>query len=446
MKKPRILLAAALALSGAGVIRAQTPPPSGPYPTNPGAPPAGMYAPPGMQPSGQYPPIPIAPSTGMVVDQGMAGPPAVAIGDNAASNVPKMWFTGGWALSWVSPAPFSSPLLTTSLPGDAGLLGAPSTAVLVGQAHYGYGTINGFQFGSGAWFNEERTFGVDGSTVWNEQKSINVYNSSDGSLGSTPLYRPIFDPVTQSETSVPVALPGVLAGDFLLYQKFNMVNGDSNLMMNVYRDDVRSWTVMLGYRLIYLDEQLYMTQDSFGLVDGALSYLGTSLPAGNALLMVDRIETENRLYLGQLGARWERHAGPLDIGVTYKFGFGWADERTFLSGSTTLNPPNPAVAGGILVQPSQPYRNYNEKFVVVPDLGINASIRLIRRLRATFEYHATYISSVARPGDFIDRTVQLSQAPSQPGYTGVLGVRPAYHTNDNSFFSQTIMAGLTWQY
>jgi hypothetical protein len=437
MKNPRILLAAALALYGAGVIRAQTPPPA----TNltPGAPPRT-----GLDP---YPLPPTPPPPGYpLVDQGMVGPPAVAIGDNAVPNVPKMWFNAGWAWSWVTSAPFSSPLLTTSTPADAGLLGAPSTAVLVGQARYSYGTINGGMFGSGGWFNEDRTFGADGSTTWNEQKSLNVYNSSDGSLGSTPLYRPIFDPVTQTETSVPVAIPGVLAGDFLLFQKFNMVNGDSNLMMNVYRDERSSWTLMLGYRLIYIDEQLYMTQDAFGLVDGAISYLGTPLPAGNFLTIVDRIETENRLYLGQLGARWERHFGIIDLGITYKFGFGWADERTFLSGSTTLNPPAPAALGGILIQQSMPFRNQNERFVVVPDLNVHVSMQLIRRLRATFDYHATYISSVARPGDFIDRTVELSQAPSFAGYNGIMGVRPAYHQTDNSLFSQTIIAGLAWEY
>ncbi len=440
MNNPRIVLAAALALCGAGVIRAQTPPlpPANP---NPGIPPARAALDP-------YPIAPM-PGPGYAPPSDMAyGPATVAIGDNPApNNVPKYWATLAWAWTDVTPNPVTSPLVTTSAnPADMGILGAPSTTAIIGAAHYGYGWFNGGIFTMGSWWNDERTFGSEGSTLWNEQRSNIQYVASDGSFGSTALYRPIFDPVAKAETVFPIAVPGVLAGDFLLYQKLNYINGDSNLIMNVYRDDNRSWTLMVGYRLAYLEEGMVMTQDSIGLVDGAINYLGTALPAGNMVTIVDKIETVNRYYLGQIGARWERSVGAFAFAATYKFGFGWADERTFFSGSTTLNPPGVPVPGGILVQTSQPYRNQYEQFVVAPDLTLNASVRLVRRLRATAEYHCTYISGSMRTGAAIDRTVELSQAPASASFTGVQGTFPAYHPNPVGFFSQTFSAGLTWQY
>src|SRR4051794_38144201 len=108
MKKLRMLMAAALTLAGAGTIVAQppTPPPSGLYPSTPAP--------------GAYPPTAMpgwsAPAPGV---EPAAGAPAVAIGDNASSTVPKMWFTLGMGVSWVTPTPNPSPLLTTSDVSDA---------------------------------------------------------------------------------------------------------------------------------------------------------------------------------------------------------------------------------------------------------------------------------------------------------------------------------------
>jgi putative beta barrel porin BBP7 len=438
MKNPRIVLAAALALCGASVIRAQTPPPQGTTPSVDSPPARSAVDPLSLVPAGPA----YYPGSDMPY-----GPSTVAIGDNVNPNVPRLWLTLNWALTHISSSPITSPLITTSAnPADMGILGAPSTTVLIGQNHYDYDWASGVEFRSGGWWNDERTFGADGSTTWNEQRSITQFIASDGSIGSTPLWRPIYDPVAQTETSVPVALPGVLAGDFLLYEKMNYVNGDSNLMLNVYRDEMRSWTLLLGYRLIFLDEHLYMTQDETGLVDNAISYLGIPLPAGNVLQIQDVIETENRYYLGQIGARWERQMGAFNLGVTYKFAFGWADERTFYSGTTTLNPPATPVPGGLLVQLSQPYRNQNEQFVVAPDLSVVGSVRLLRRLRLDAEYHCTFISGAARAGEMIDRTVELNQAPSSATYNGILGVNPTYRPQSVSFFAQTFSAGLTWEY
>jgi hypothetical protein len=421
MKNLRVLVAAALALCGADAIRAQTPPPSGLYPST------------------------SAPLNGAaVIDPSPGGVPLVVIGDNASPAVPKMWFDLAVNLSWLESTPMPSPLLTTSTPADMGVIGAPSTVVLAGQQRFAFGSFAGISFGSGGWWNADRTVGMDGSTLWTERRSTQAYFSSDGSPGSAALFRPIFDPVTQTETSVLVASPGLMAGDFLAFMSMQYVNGDTNLIFNIDRTEDRSWTALVGFRSVYLGETLTMTQDSIVLTDGAGFYLGVPLAAGNALLIQDRIQTINRLYLGQLGLRWDRNFGPVNVGLTYKFGFGWNDQRIFYDGRTTLNPPNAPVPGGILVQTSQPYRNYNERFAVEPDCTVRASVRITRRLRAFGTYNFTYISSVARPGNYIDRTVQLQQAPSQPQYTGIPGIRPQFTPSDDSFFAHGLTAGLTW--
>ncbi len=417
MKNLRMLLAAALALSGAGVIRAQTPPPSGLYPST------------------------TAPINGALVDP--AGVPLVVIGDNASPSVPKMWFDLGWFLGWTNSTPMPHPLLTTSDPADAGILGAPTTVLLLGQTRFTYGTFNGIRFSSQGWWNADRTIGSEGTTVWSEQRSINSFFTSNGSV---PLFRPIFDPTIPGETSVTVASPGLLAGDFLLEMRTRFANGDSNLMFNAYRDDTRSVNILVGYRTIYLREELKIIQDEFVLADGAGFFQGAPLLAGDSLRIQDRIETVNHLYIGQIGLQWERNSGPVDIILTAKYGIGWSHQRIFFDGRTTLEPTGPTVPGGVLVQTSQPYRNQEEHFVVVPNLGARVSVRLARRLRASVSYDLTYASSVARPGNYIDRVVELSQAPSQPQFTGVQGTRPAFRPQDGSFFMHGFTFGLTWAY
>jgi len=136
----------------------------------------------------------------------------------------------------------------------------------------------------------------------------------------------------------------------------------------------------------------------------------------------------------------------LTLGVSTKLGFGWANQRIYFDGRTTLEPDVLTAEGGALVQRSLPNRNQLEQFVFVPDVGIQARMTLLRRLQGSFSYNFTYFSNVARPGKYLDPRIELTQVPSAPGYTGVVGQFPKFAEQDPGFVIHGITAGLTWTY
>ena len=196
---------------------------------------------------------------------------------------------------------------------------------------------------------------------------------------------------------------------------------------------------------MYIREQAQLWQASTDLVGGSYSYLGTPTAAGDTLFITDRIETVNRYYLAQVGMKWKRTAGPVNAALTGKLAFGWANERIYALGSTSLNGAPPAL-GGVVVQPSFPARNELEAFAFVPSFGAHVSVRLYRRLRLFGAYDLTWINRVARATNYIDRTVELTQAPISPTYTGVVGTRPAFLERDGSLFINGLTGGLSWSY
>jgi hypothetical protein len=435
MKKLRMLVAATLSLCGAGTLAAQTPTPPTPglYPSSPTP---GPY--PAAPLPGTYPTAPVA--------EPAAGAPAVVVGDNASPNAPKLWISWGIGAQWVTPSPNPSPLLTTSTVPDAGIIGAPSTVLLLGQQTVSYGTFATFNFGMGGWWNEDRTIGSDGMTTWSEQRSASAFFASD--LTGTPaLFRPIIDANALAESSVPVALPGQIIGSFLFESRMKVNNGDSNLLLNAYRDESRAWTGLIGYRLMYIREEMRMVETQIALADNVLQLNGTPLLAGDTLEISDRIETVNRLYLGQVGIRWDRFWDRASFTATAKLGFGWNDERIYADGRTQQLPGFPAVAGGVLVQQSFPYRNYHAAFAFVPEVGVAGRIRIGRRLHLVGRYNALWVSDVARPGKYFDRVIETTQMPTSPTFTGVVGSRPTFIDNQTSnMFIHGVTVGLTWAY
>jgi hypothetical protein len=413
MKNLRMLLAATLALTGANAIWAQNPPPVV-APTDP-------------------PPI-------VVVQPTYA--PSVAIGDAGTSDVPKTWFDLGWAFYWISPSP-TTPLLTTSDPLDAGILGNPTTVTLVGGEKVSYGTINGITYSSGAWFDRDRTVGLEGSNVWSEVRVRQQFFASDGTL---PLFRPFIDAATLAPTSAQVAAPLLQAGTFMSQSRLQFATGDTNLMFNLYRDEEHSLIGLLGYRYFYMSERLINTQENFYLDDNAGFFLGAPLLAGDSLRIIDRIEAVNRGLTGQVGLRYERNVGRLTLGVQSKLGFGWQQERVFFDGRTMLLPDGTPVAGGLLVQQSQPYRNQNEEFLFNPEVGVRGSFRVWRRFRVSFSYDFMYFSRVARPGAYIDPVIEQTQVPTSPTFTGVVGTRPKFLDVNTDMILHGVTVGVTWAY
>jgi hypothetical protein len=95
--------------------------------------------------------------------------------------------------------------------------------------------------------------------------------------------------------------------------------------------------------------------------------------------------------------------------------------------------------GGLLAQETNIGTFQQDRFSVVPEVGVTLGCNLTRQLRATVGYTFVYWNNVLRSGDQIDRS--LSQLPPEPP-TG--DHRPSVPMNVTDFWAQGMTFGLDY--
>ena len=99
--------------------------------------------------------------------------------------------------------------------------------------------------------------------------------------------------------------------------------------------------------------------------------------------------------------------------------------------------------GGIFAQASNSGRFTHNAFSVVPQVGLKLNAKITERLRGFVGYDFLYMSNVARPGNQMDRAVNLTQGqifgPPAVGDTS----RPAVPFNNSGFIAQGVSFDIT---
>jgi hypothetical protein len=197
--------------------------------------------------------------------------------------------------------------------------------------------------------------------------------------------------------------------------------------------------LLAGFRYLELDEGLGVAEVL--AVDPQVPLLG-----GNRFQVLDQFDAQNRYYGGQLGARAEYRQDRFFVDFLGKLALGWTHEVVGINGSTVIASPGgqPAVGrGGLLAQPTNSGHWHRDAFAVLPEVGVTVGYQVNQYLRAFLGYSFLYLSSVARPGDQIDRSVNISQAPLNQGTSGLVGpARPVFVFKDTDFWVQGINFGM----
>ena len=119
-------------------------------------------------------------------------------GQGSYGTAPRWWFDGEYLLWFAKAQPVNFPLLTTSAPNQAGILGMPSTIELVPGEHINYGAISGFRLSSGFFGDADRRFGALVTGFYTEQQGVNQLFATSAppasiSVGVPLLARPFID-------------------------------------------------------------------------------------------------------------------------------------------------------------------------------------------------------------------------------------------------------------
>jgi hypothetical protein len=362
----------------------------------------------------------------------------------------RVWF-GAEYLRWTTSGNALPPLLTTAPVGtpraQAGTLGDPRTTVLLGGNNANNDWRNGLRIYGGLWLNEEQTCGLEMGWFFlaNSNNSATI-----GSNGSQILTRPFtnnvqadalgtFTAVAPFQDTELVSFPGVLAGSTTVESSSVFWGLDPSIVKNLCCSPCARLDVLFGYRLLYLEDSLTITENLTGLA-------GSDFP-GVQFTVTDSFRTKNYFNGVNGGFKYERRFDRFFLGAHATVALGVTTSTTDINGSTVVRDVNGTTTtyqGGLLALPSNIGSYTSNAFSVVPEVGLKAGMQVTDHLRIFAGYNYMYWSNVMRTGGVIDTRVNASQLPPSDGVVGA--AYPRYEPSRTGFSAHGVSFGLELRY
>jgi hypothetical protein len=360
-------------------------------------------------------------------------------------------FLQGEYLLWWMPG-LRIPVLATTNPNpnSFGFLGEPGTVPILGPGTMIGSTRQGFRVRGGLWLDDCCSCGIDGSIfVLGRRTADASFSSSQFGLITRPVFSPNIQPGIGfiGETGEAVTVPGVLTGGLTAHAESFLWGADANIRhcLNSGCD----WKLMgfAGYRFLSLSEKLSVQENI--LVTGASPRVAVPDPIGTTIVVRDTFETHNRFNGGQIGATYERRRGRWDLDTRASIAFGVTSQELDIDGFQTRTRPGGVPAtfrGGLLAAGPNLGHFTRDRFSVVPEATVNVGYWLTPNLKAFVGYNFIYWTNVIRPGDQIDRTVDLSFVPNAPptAPSGQLRPQPLFRQSD--LWVTGIQFGAEWRW
>jgi hypothetical protein len=353
------------------------------------------------------------------------------------------WIRGGSVPALVSTGPETSP--------SAGTIGDPDTRVLFG-GELDYGTFSGFRFtggfspGDGAW-------GVEVGAFVLQERDIH-FGAASNQNGFPLITRPFFDVFNNVESAYDVASQGRFSGRIDIDAQTELWGYEANVMFHpAWETCGPRHDLFVGFRALGLDESLLIHARLRAIEPGILVFQnrGVNPPGGQGT--IDLFDTENRFYGPQIGSRFNWESGPLGLTLAAKVAMGVNHQVVEVRGQSQLTNAEGVVTeaapGGVLAQRSNIGRHSRDEFALVPEIGLQAHYDVLSWLRASVGYNLLYCTSVVRPGDAIDRKIDIRQVPIDPAFNAgaaSTAQRPRFDFRDSDFWAHGLNFGLEVRY
>jgi hypothetical protein len=335
------------------------------------------------------------------------------------------------------------PLVTTGPdePPDVGtgVLGTPGTVVLFGGSAGG-GLRSGARLTAGVWCDEDCQTGIEASGFFVGQRSFRFQaNSNEFPV----LSRPFFSATMMTESAQEATRPGVSTGSVSVGGPSSLWGAEIDLRCCLCEGCYGRLDFLAGPRYLQLDEGLHIHESLLGLA-------GAGEFAGSHIDVIDRFDTRNQFYGGQAGLDYRLTRGPWSIDLLGKLALGDSHEVVNIHGSQRIVSPTGAVStfnGGLLALSSNIGQFSRDRFAVVPEVGVNLGWQVTDWCRLVVGYNFLYWSSVARPGDQIDRVLNEAFIPNAPppDHPSSLA-RPTGMVKGTDFWAQGVNFGLEFRY
>ena len=209
--------------------------------------------------------------------------------------------------------------------------------------------------------------------------------------------------------------------------------------------------LLAGARYLNLRESLSVVEDIFQLPNTPGPF------AGVRYQITDRFSTANQFYGGQVGVRSFCRFDRFTLEGSAKLALGVTHESETTNGFFTVpagvvNPdPRP---GGLLAQASNIGTFSRDRFAFVPEVGVKLGYDIHDCIRLTVGYNFLYWSSVMRPGDQVDRNIDVTNIPNFQARdvngnlitTATNPGHPAVLLKDTDFWAQGVTFGVEFRY
>ena len=366
-------------------------------------------------------------------------PPATAGGANGTPE--DSFFVQAEYLLWWANKPNIPVLATTNSLGQPGFLGQPGTQNLLGPGKFGPEFRDGFRIRTGGWLDECSLLGFDASFFFLGRKS----ESASFDSGQFPVItRPFFAPNFNSEFGEIVAQPNLATGRLDVTTDSFLWGADINFRKGICRTCDRTTGWFAGYRHLNLTERLTIAETL--TASGPLS----PDPIGTKIFVQDRFETRNQFHGGQVGGFWYRKFDRFDWDLRAGIALGVTQQTVEIDGLQQRTRPGQATEnfrGGLLATGPNLGSFTQNKFSVVPEITTSLGYRVLPNLRLYAGYNFLSWSNVIRPGDQIDRVVDVALVPNPPaGVPATANPRPLPTFRQSDFWAQGVQFGVEFRW
>jgi hypothetical protein len=349
------------------------------------------------------------------------------------------WARCEYTLGRVREAPLPIPLVTTGSTKDKspGAIGQPSTVVLLGNAGVGYKVISGMRFEFGGWLDSQNILGLEASGFVQEMR-VNHFSAVSDKTGTPLIALPFVNqtPGAGVESGQLISNPTKLAGSVVVAATMQRWGTQVNGVFCFCRQPGLEFTLLSGMRYDDLRENLRLSTTSLNLVTNTNTTLD------------DHFNTRNQFFGAQIGASMHTQRNVLSLDVTTKIALGDTHQVVEIQGASGQSgakaSPAGSFPGGFFAQPSNLGRTAANPFVAIPSIEFKLGYQITPRLRAFLGYDFLYWNEVVRPGNQIDRNVNLTQSPILGTTKGVLSgsAVPAPLFNRSGVWAQDVNFGL----
>ncbi len=369
---------------------------------------------------------------------------------------PTRFYAGAESLLWwFKGSPVPVPLLTTAADPNAMPVvpfGDPNTTVLLGNQDLGTGGHWGGRFTAGYWIEDRHQIAFEGSYFFVANKTTVRTVSSDGQPGSPILAVPFIDADAVAESSFVLAAPGNFAGSASLSLSSRLQGAGMQFAVQAYEGNNWHIEILAGARYFDLTENLTYATASTGLSDPNTDLIVNT---------VDQFNMRNQFYGFQFGARGDYQIGRWTVWASASLALGDMSQTADYNGFANTNFFNGPTGGpftgvptqnlpgsGTFVQPSNLGSANRDEIAIAPEISVKVSYQLTQHLRLFAGYDFLYLSNVIRPGEQIDRSINLAQTVQNAiaGNPAAPGTRPAAMLIGSDFWAQGVNLGLEFRY